>query len=415
MTDQYRMCAHCGSHNELGAANCAQCGQTLFSQQSEKRNIFTRRRVFLVGGACLAGLGIGAGVTFFALQKILSAQPGSQDAPTAVNGLAWSPNGKSIASYNGASHVQIWDATGKTLQKTFANATFTSPFGITQLAWSPDSSLLAVGTISMNDNGPGSNPVDGSLRILNVQTGALQHSLKLPLLDGAIDATSSYVAWSPDGRYIAVGDASTSGNIGLWSTRDWSTVPLKQLPGQYAELRSLGWSPDSQKLLLTYDTTSVTTNKILGMVLVWDVPGGQVVLTKQVGVGDGDGPALDSGKGVELNIGGGAWSSDGALFAVGLNQQTLIFNSAGQSRFQHGTFTNYGTAPVFAWSPTSAQRLAGQFAPDPAIYVWNPATNQVIQKYTQAAITTGTPFCWSPDGKSIASTDGNVVQVWPVE
>lgn len=406
MTNRSRKCSCCDLRTGMQASPCKKCGQ-LPSPQSEKRDTFTRRNVLIVGGACLVGLlGIEVGVVGCSL--LPSAQSVSQDAPTAVNGLQWSPDGTSIASYNNAGDIQIWEAPSGKLKYTFANNG-----SITRLAWSHDSTMLAVGTFSMDTSGgEENNTSDGSVRILNSNTGARQHSLQITASTDGFLPSSNYVAWSPDGQYIAAADASTNGNIGMWSTKNWRAVPLKPLPGQFVEPRGLGWSPNSQKLLFTFDTVSPSNNqKMLGMILVWDMHAQQAELTKQVGIGDGDGSLLDSGKGVELNIGGASWSPDGEMFAIGLNQQVLVFNSAGQLRGKHGVFSNYGMAPTLAWSPTNPQRLAGQFAADPNVYVWNPSTNQLIQKYTHAADTTDIAFSWSPDGKYLASTDGNTIQI----
>lgn len=404
MTNQFTGGINEDSDNEPQARDESKSGQVFLSPQPKQRRIFTRRNALIIGGASVVSLfGIGAGATLLSQSRLNATDP---EVPNAVAGLVWSPDGKSLASYNDTGNVQIWEAMSGRRKYTFAKVA-----SITQLAWSPDSSMLAIGTDAAGLNGSRS---DETLKIFHSATGTLSRSLKLTLADGT-SASSSYVAWSPDGRYIATGDAGMLGSIGVWSTTDWDAVPIKQLPGQYTEVRGLGWSPDSQKLLLIFDAASVRDDKMLGMVLIWDMQTQRALLTKQVEIGDGDGPLLDSGKGVELNIGGATWSPDGTMFALGANQQALVFRSNGQLCFKRGIFANHALAPILAWSPTNLQRLAGWFAPDPTIYVWNPFTNQLIQRYANTALRSGVSLSWSPDGKYLAFSDGNGVQFRSVE
>lgn len=404
MTNQFTRDTNDHSDNEPEAADESKSSQVFLPPEPKQWSTFTRRHALVIGGACVVGLlGIGVGTTLSVPPSYIASTPPA--ASNTVAGLVWSPDGTSLASYNdtgynGTSNVQIWEAMSGRLKYTFAESAL-----IARLAWSPDSSMLAIGTDTEGS--------DGSLKIFHSATGALYRSLRLALANG-ISASSSYVAWSPDGRHIATGDAGMFGSLGLWSTTDWSPVPIKQLPGQSRAVRGLGWSPDSQKLLLTFEAEAVRDNKTLGMVVIWDMQTQQAILTRQVATGDDD-PILDSGKGVEMNIGGATWSPDSKMFAIGTNQQALVFSGDGQLRFKRGTFGNYALAPLLAWSPTNLQRLAGWFSPDPTIYIWNPFTNQLIQHYATTVNMNDVSFAWSPDGKYLAFSDGSRVQFRAVQ
>jgi WD40 repeat protein len=278
---------------------------------------------------------------------------------------------------------------------------------ITEIAWSPDGRFIALG----NRSGP--------VEIWDVRTGKLLSSLTLSPAEAGT-ARSDYLAWSPDGRYIAAADASLGGQFAVWARDNWTQTLARQIPGSYSEIRGLAWSPDSKKLLITGDITP--NNKVLGQALIWDIHTDTSLLTKQVGIGDSDGPLLDSGKGVSLALSEPTWSSDGRAFAIGVNQQALIFRASGQPLSKRGTYAPYGRHPTLAWSPTKTQRLAGILPPDSAIAVWNPFTNQLIHTYTHTQKADGmscapqsTAFVWSPNGKYIASTEENVVHVWSPE
>ena len=103
-----------------------------------------------------------------------------------VNTLAWSPDGKHIAS--GGDVIEIWNAaTGKVLltyrehkgQSTAINA----------LAWSPNGQSIA---------SAGSDQV---VRVWNVTSG------KTILTYSAHGASILSLAWSPDGKFVASGSA----------------------------------------------------------------------------------------------------------------------------------------------------------------------------------------------------------------
>ncbi len=109
-----------------------------------------------------------------------------------VNAIAWSPNGKYIASGSADQMVQVIEAlTGKRV------ATLTGHTGAVQtLAWSPDSSRIASGSQDM------------TVRVWNATTGA--NVLTYKEHTGAVYG----VAWSPDGTYLAFGDAF--GKVQVW-------------------------------------------------------------------------------------------------------------------------------------------------------------------------------------------------------
>lgn len=114
-----------------------------------------------------------------------------------VMSLAWSPNGKLIASAAmalRADEVRIWDATTGQNTATFTGHTAT----VQSVAWSPDSKRIASGgsdmTVKVWDIPSGKN------------TATFNHS----------DVVYA-VAWSPDGRSLAT--ACADRNVHIWNVK----------------------------------------------------------------------------------------------------------------------------------------------------------------------------------------------------
>lgn len=128
----------------------------------------------------------------------------STQVDTKVWGLAWSPDGKTIAVIGDRSAaVQLLDGkTGRVTNQLFNPTNYT----MSAIAYAPDQKLIAVGDgrgrVTVFD--PESSQVMFDDR--NHRTGAV-----------------SNVSFSPDGAYVGVCHAG-SGDIEVWETKDWSLM-----------------------------------------------------------------------------------------------------------------------------------------------------------------------------------------------
>ena len=109
-----------------------------------------------------------------------------------VNSLAWSPDGKRLATAGVDKMAKVWDAASGRELLTLRGHTKS----VLSVAWSPDGKRLATGSD------------DKMAKVWVVASGQ-----ELLTLDGHINSVSS-VAWSPDGRRLATG--SEDGNAKLW-------------------------------------------------------------------------------------------------------------------------------------------------------------------------------------------------------
>jgi len=140
-----------------------------------------------------------------------------------LRSVAYSPDGKLLATGGGDQLIKIWNAeTGQEL------ATLAGHQGdVWSLAFSPDGRTLASGSR------------DRTVRLWDVTTGR-----ELSRLDAHSDSVYS-VAFSPDGRRLA--SASTDRTIKLWDVL--TRQELLTLRGHQGEVYSVAFSPDGQTLL----------------------------------------------------------------------------------------------------------------------------------------------------------------------
>ena len=139
-----------------------------------------------------------------------------------VRHVAFSPDGKLMASASGDRTVRIWHVADDRLHATLHGHGHT----IWSVAFSPDGRTLATGS------------QDHTARLWNVADGQLLHTL-----EGHSDIVWS-VAFSPDGRTLATG--SHDKTVRLWKTPEGQR--LATLEGHTGLVRSLAFSPDGRHL-----------------------------------------------------------------------------------------------------------------------------------------------------------------------
>ena len=169
-------------------------------------------------------------VTRFAGPALPDANRGAN--PLAVYGVAWSPDGRRIATtrYDGA--VFLRDASTGALLATLH--TDEQPNG---LAWAPDGATFA----SSDDK--------GTLQIWGAGT-----SHAVIELDPRDNGGWAYgLGWSPDGKLIAT--SRESGLVNVWSPR--GSTPLATLTGHTSAAWALAWSPDNLRIATASDDTTV--------------------------------------------------------------------------------------------------------------------------------------------------------------
>jgi WD40 repeat protein len=117
-----------------------------------------------------------------------------------VSAVAWSPDGKRIASASGDGTVQVWNASSGTTIYTYRG----HDKDVFCLAWSPDGRYIASGGL------------DTTVQVWDAGNGNRVYTFH-----AHTDAVFS-VAWSPDGTRIA--SASEDGTVQVWDAMTGGNV-----------------------------------------------------------------------------------------------------------------------------------------------------------------------------------------------
>ncbi len=257
--------------------------------------------------------------------------------------IAWSPDGRKIASGSTDHTIHIWDVvTGsphKILKGEFGNV-----YG---LAWSPDSQLLATSTD------------DDTIRVWDVTTGRLYQTLKGRSYEMIQISTTLFglglghsgwvrsLAWSPDGKVLASGSRDTT--IQLWDVE--TGMPRQDFKGHAKEIYCLAWSPDGQTLASGAGDKSIR---------LWNFETGklQQILTGHTGA-----------------VRSVVWSSNGLSLVSGSTDDTLRYWNLNTSQ---ASIIEGHTNHVTGVSISADNRFIASKAADNTVRLWRTDTLESV-------------------------------------
>ena len=285
-------------------------------------------------------------------------------------GVPWVPPSRAEAQTRSSGNT---DAVSATLR-----AVFQHDYGVLAVAWSPDSKRLATG-----------GPLSRTVTVWDVERRAAVWR---------IDSfgTADYLAWSPDGRHVAVaGFVPTRAESGarlLDAARGAIVRHLDRPSGGQGKATALAWSPDGRWLAVSYYG--------LKHVAVYEAATSRVARTIDLHGEPAD--AL-------------AYSPDGRLLAIGVRApgagwpvSVVETQDGAQVR---ALAPHHIHAHAVAWSRDGRRVVVQHYGGRISVYGWPAGTLEHRIELEQGSSPTPAFF---PDGRHIVS-GGRDVAVWRVD
>jgi WD40 repeat protein/serine/threonine protein kinase len=331
--------------------------------------------------------------------------------PQGVLSLAFSPDGRRLASGGEEKTVKVWDAT--TGQEMWTSREHTAP--VLSVAFSPDGRSLASAGADYSEL------VHAEVQISDAQTGEPRLTL-----GGHIGYILS-IAFSHDGQRLA--SAGMDRTVKLWDVATGrETLTLR---GHQLVIRAVAFSPDGRQLASASNDRTVR---------VWDATPleekpAEEPLTLPVNLGGGvrdvafhpDGQWLASvaddvklwgrhtGKALfTLPDSKACWciafSPDGQRLAGGKRGEVKVWDvPTGQQLHSLAGFSNVTSRMAF--SPDSRHLVSAHL--DRTVRVWDMATGHREDRIPRAHAIAIFGLALSPDGKSVVTASGDeTVKVW---
>jgi WD40 repeat protein len=404
-----------------------------------------------------------------------------------VRAMAYRPDGKLLATGGGDGTIRLWDpATGELVRILLGEP-------VLSLSWSVDGKVLAAGSEDTTrlweaDTGRLLRRIPAGRIVAWSPLGSILAQLRGHEL-GLWDATKEQylhtiqvagqgqaLAWSPDGKTIAVGIDDKSAR--LWDVASGKeTHKLEGHDGTH--VRGIAWSPDSKRLVTVaqggggrgFYVWDAATGKLQQQFAVeapvdlmmfptvaWSPDGKAVVLGRNGGFfGLFD---ADSGRQIRALDAGGdvfalAWSPDGKqvatatlqgvrLYEPATGKQTHALEEGNRQRWltslalspdRQRLAVGFSTGALLAIvetatgrrAPTPAQvggiaawgpdgKLLAATAIDSTVRLWDAATAQPVRTLEgQVFFNFPFPIAWSADGKMVAAGGGQRLWVWSAE
>ncbi len=366
--------------------------------------------------------------------------------------VAYSPDGKMLASAPQNGVVKLWEAaTGKEIKTLTGSAT-------SSLSWSADSKLLATTTITTAvawdvetakpkttfDAGglyppiwsPGKSFINGiytnTPSVCDPASGKL-----LCKLEGHTAPVYAF-GWSRDGKTLATGSADAT--VRLWDPT--SGASLATYKGHTALVHAVTWMPDGKSLAsASYDKT----------VRVWKAPDKKPAAGKKADeekTSEASGaattsadtkPASDPGKkdAVKKSVGKKdakdpndpliqefkGHTGPVTILAAPLAAKLLVSGSSDKTLRIWSLTSNKPAAtidikyPVLAAAFSSDGKTLCSSGADEGLNFWNPGTGKLIKSTVKTNThSTISALAWSPNGSLIAvGRQGHSLQLWDVQ
>jgi serine/threonine protein kinase len=313
-------------------------------------------RRLLVGSGIL-GLGV-SGYVYWHLGRISTLTGHNGE----VNAIAFSPDGKKIASGSDDRTIKIWSLNSRRKLRTLKG----------------HSDWVYTVAISPNGRTLSSGSKDNKIKVWNLNTGQ-----QLLSLSGHSSYINS-VAISPDGQKIASG--SYDKTIKIWNLN--TGQELRTLKGHATEVLSVAISPDIQKI------ASGSTDKTIK---IWNLNTGQELRTLKGHTGD---------------VNSIAFSPNGQELASVSDDKTIKIWNPNTGREIRTLMGHLADVNFVAFSPDGQKIAAG--SDDKTIKVWNLITGEEVATLRGHSAPVWS-VAFSPNGQTLVSGSADrTIKIWQV-
>ncbi|KAF7982120.1 hypothetical protein HWV62_29841 [Athelia sp. TMB] len=288
-----------------------------------------------------------------------------------VVSVAFSPDGRRIASGSYDRSVRVWDAeTGALIAGPFEGHTDY----VTSIAFSPDGQRIASGSD------------DGSVRVWHAETGALFAG---PFEHNISNVYVMSVAFSPDGRIIASGLGD--GTVQLWDAHEGTPI-AEPFKGHTGSVNSVAFSPDGRCIVSGSDDQFIR---------VWDSKTGALI--------------AEPFKGHTGPIYSVIFSPNGRRIASGSADQSIrLWDAQEGTPLAETSKGHTGHVNSVAFSSDGQYIISG--SDDQSVRAWDAATCTGIAEPLKGPTGGIKSVAFSSDARRIASgSDDQSVRVWDVE
>ncbi|QFS47689.1 eIF2A-related protein [Nostoc sphaeroides] len=285
-----------------------------------------------------------------------------QGHSNSVNSVAFSPDGKILASGSYDNTIKLWDiGTGREIYTLQGHSN-----SVNSIAFSPDGKILASGSD------------DKTIKLWDVTTGEKIRTIQ------AHSKWVRSVAFSPDGKILASG--SDDKTIKLWDVTTGEKIRTIQAHSKW--VRSVAFSPDSKILASGSDDNTIK---------LWNVTTGAQIGTIQAH---------------SKWVSSVAFSPDGKILTSGSDDKTIKLwdvTTGAQIPTLQGHSDSVNSV---AFNPDG--KTFASASHDKTIKLWDVGTARKIYTLKGHSDSVNS-VAFSPDGKILASgSDDNTINIWQI-